>query len=336
MAIRNSDKIKAIIFLLVSGCLMLLILLSLVGTQWMKSKDTYYIAFSDSLGGLSTGASVRFHGIRVGKVVHMDIDMANQMGCITVEVAHNTPIKTDSIATIEVESFVTGTRYVQITPGSVGADLLPANDPDFKIPCIKSGFQKFANNIVNLGSQAPALATNLTAMFSQQNAQAISTIVQQQVPVLLDHVNAFFASQNAVMVSSILSRVDTLIASNSVIFSETVASFNKTTTLMSDILSENRETTQKLLTNLESASRRADNLLAENGAAVSNAILELRGGIGEARDFLKDNRQSVSEAIDGLGSAVRQMEEFLRTINRQPSVLIYGKEEEKEDWADEN
>ena len=226
MAISSSDKIKAIIFLIVSALLMLVIIFSLVGTQWMKQKDHYYIEFSESLGGLSTGSSVRFHGIKVGKVVRMNIDLQNQMGLIEVEVTKNTPVKTDSIATIEVESFVTGTRYVQITPGSVGADLLTPNDPDVKIPCFKSGFQKFAGNVVNLGSQAPMLVTNITAMFSQGNAQAVSEIVQNQVPVLLEHVNAFFASQNAAMVSSILQRVDAVIATNSSELAAAIAGFN--------------------------------------------------------------------------------------------------------------
>ena len=226
MAISSSDKIKAIIFLIVSALLMVVIIFSLVGTQWMKQKDHYYIEFSESLGGLSTGSSVRFHGIKVGKVVRMNIDLQNQMGLIEVEVTKNTPVKTDSIATIEVESFVTGTRYVQITPGSVGSDLLTPNDPDVKIPCFKSGFQKFAGNVVNLGSQAPMLVTNITAMFSQGNAQAVSEIVQNQVPVLLDHVNAFFASQNALMVSSILVRVDALIATNSHDLTMAIQGFN--------------------------------------------------------------------------------------------------------------
>ena len=66
MAISSSDKIKAIIFLIVSALLMVVIIFSLVGTQWMKQKDHYYIEFSESLGGLSTGSSVRFHGIKVG------------------------------------------------------------------------------------------------------------------------------------------------------------------------------------------------------------------------------------------------------------------------------
>ncbi len=335
MAISSSDKIKAIIFLIVSALLMVVIILSLVGTQWMKQKDHYYIEFSESLGGLSTGSSVRFHGIKVGKVVKMNIDLQNQMGLIEVEVVKNTPVKTDSIATIEVESFVTGTRYVQITPGSVGADLLPPNDPDVKIACLKSGFQKFAGNIVNLGSQAPMLVTNITAMFSQGNAQAVSEIVQNQVPVLLDHVNAFFASQNAMMVSSILVRVDALILTNSQALTQAIAGFNSTITSVNAMVEENREVTRELLKNLNSASKTADGLLSENRLLISNILVKTGTSLDELKDIMNENRQPLRESLEKISNSAGLVEEFVSELKNQPSMLIYGKEPQKEDWIDE-
>ena len=335
MAISSSDKVKAIIFLVVSALLMVAIILSLVGTQWMKQKDHYFIEFSESLGGLSTGSSVRFHGIKVGKVVRMNIDLQNQMGLIEVEVVKNTPVKTDSIATIEVESFVTGTRYVQITPGSVGADLLEPNDPDVKIACLKSGFQKFAGNIVNLGSQAPALATNLTAMFSQPNAQAVSEIVQKQVPVLLEHVNAFFASQNALMISSILVRVDNLIATNSANISSAIAGFNTTMASVNSMVEENREVTRELLKNLSSASKTADDLLSENRLLVSNILVKTGTSLDELKEIIGESRQPLKESLEKISSSASMVEEFVSELKDQPSMLIYGKEPQKEDWIDE-
>ena len=335
MAISSSDKVKAIIFLVVSALLMVAIILSLVGTQWMKQKDHYFIEFSESLGGLSTGSSVRFHGIKVGKVVRMNIDLKNQMGLIEVEVVKNTPVKTDSIATIEVESFVTGTRYVQITPGSVGADLLEPNDPTVKIACLKSGFQKFAGNIVNLGSQAPALATNLTAMFSQPNAQAVSEIVQKQVPVLLEHVNAFFASQNALMISSILVRVDNLIATNSANISSAIAGFNTTMASVNSMVEENREVTRELLKNLSSASKTADDLLSENRLLISNILIKTDTSLDELKEIIGESRQPLKESLEKITSSASLVEEFVSELKDQPSMLIYGKEPQKEDWIDE-
>ena len=335
MAISSSDKIKAIIFLIVSALLMVVIILSLVGTQWMKQKDHYYIEFSESLGGLSTGSSVRFHGIKVGKVVRMNIDLQNQMGLIEVEVTKNTPVKTDSIATIEVESFVTGTRYVQITPGSVGTDLLPPNDPDVKIPCFKSGFQKFAGNVVNLGSQAPMLVTNITAMFSQGNAQAVSEIVQNQVPVLLDHVNAFFASQNAMMVSSILVRVDALIATNSHDLTMAIQGFNSTMAAVNTIVEENREVTRQLLNNLNSASKTADSLLNENRSLISNIFVKTGSSLDEIREIMEENREPLRDTLEKINGSAGLVEEFMQKLNREPSMLIFGKEKESEDWVNE-
>ena len=335
MAISSSDKIKAIIFLIVSALLMLVIIFSLVGTQWMKQKDHYYIEFSESLGGLSTGSSVRFHGIKVGKVVRMNIDLQNQMGLIEVEVTKNTPVKTDSIATIEVESFVTGTRYVQITPGSVGSDLLTPNDPDVKIPCFKSGFQKFAGNVVNLGSQAPMLVTNITAMFSQGNAQAVSEIVQNQVPVLLDHVNAFFASQNALMVSSILVRVDALIATNSHDLTMAIQGFNSTMAAVNNLVEENREVTRELLNNLNSASKTADALLNENRSLISNIFVKTGSSLDEIRDIMEENREPLRDTLEKINGSAGLVEEFMQKLNREPSMLIFGKEKESEDWVNE-
>lgn len=335
MAISSSDKIKAIIFLIVSALLMVVIIFSLVGTQWMKQKDHYFIEFTDSLGGLSTGSSVRFHGIKVGKVVKMNIDLQNQMGLIEVEVTKNTPVKTDSIATIEVESFVTGTRYVQITPGSVGSDLLTPNDPDVKIPCFKSGFQKFAGNVVNLGSQAPMLVTNITAMFSQGNAQAVSEIVQNQVPVLLAHVNAFFASQNALMVSSILVRVDSLIATNSHDLTMAIQGFNSTMAAVNNMVEENREVTRELLNNLNSASKTADSLLNENRSLISNIFVKTGSSLDDIKEIMEENRGPLRDTLEKINGSAGLVEEFMQKLNREPSMLIFGKEKESEDWVNE-
>ena len=335
MAISSSDKIKAIIFLIVSALLMVVIIFSLVGTQWMKQKDHYFIEFTDSLGGLSTGSSVRFHGIKVGKVVKMNIDIQNQMGFIEVEVTKNTPVKTDSIATIEVESFVTGTRYVQITPGSVGSDLLTPNDPDVKIPCFKSGFQKFAGNVVNLGSQAPMLVTNITAMFSQGNARAVSEIVQNQVPVLLDHVNAFFASQNALMVSSILVRVDSLIATNSHDLTMAIQGFNSTMAAVNNMVEENREVTRELLNNLNSASKTADSLLNENRSLISNIFVKTGSSLDDIKEIMEENRGPLRDTLEKINGSAGLIEEFMQKLNREPSMLIFGKEKESEDWVNE-
>jgi len=199
MAIRRSDKIKAVFFILVTTSLFAALIITLVGTQWMKKQDKYYVEFNEAVKGLKIGSLVRYHGEEVGKIINIKFDPESAQTKITMDIVPHTLIKEDSIATIEVDSFIIGTKSIMITPGTAASPLLKMNDPDVLIESGESSFQKFSSQIVD---------------------------ISEQMGVLIDNINTIFTPQNALSVSSILCQIDCFMLTNSSLFVETINKFN--------------------------------------------------------------------------------------------------------------
>ncbi len=139
----------------------------------------YYDIRFRSVSGLSNASDVRFAGLPVGQVVDVRLT-PDRDGTVTVrvEVDAETPVRTDSIATIESLG-VTGVSYVAIGPGSPGAPLLEVAS-DQPIPVIESE----RSTLETLYEDAPALVEEtlrvvreIGDIFSDENANRIERII---------------------------------------------------------------------------------------------------------------------------------------------------------------
>jgi phospholipid/cholesterol/gamma-HCH transport system substrate-binding protein len=308
MAIRRSDKIKAVLFILVTTVLLTTLIISLVGTQWLQKKDRYYIEFKEPIRGLNVGSIVRYHGVQVGKVRKIIFDMHTTITVsrVTIEVMQNTPIKTDSKAVLEIDSLIVGNRFIQITPGSADAALLPPNSPERKylIPSEPSGLEKTAGKIEVLLAEMGPMMNNIRQMFSSENAQSISSILVQvdtliaqeevsdKIGPLLDNLGDIFSEENANTVSSILAQVDVMIASNSTNVANTLEDFRAT------------------LSNINKSFE------------VANAMMI-------------QNQRNIAVTLKNLRDTTESMQELIEKLNRQPSLLIRGSRNKEEDWSNE-
>lgn len=138
----------------------------------------YDIRFS-SVSGLSNASDVRFSGLPVGQVVSVRLS-PDKDGTIKVrvEVAANTPVRTDSIATIESQG-VTGVSFVSIDPGSPDAPLLVPSQPG-EIPEIQAGrsvLQSLTEDAPRLLDETLRIVTELGNMLNDENQARITRII---------------------------------------------------------------------------------------------------------------------------------------------------------------
>jgi phospholipid/cholesterol/gamma-HCH transport system substrate-binding protein len=98
----------------------------------------YYDIRFTTVSGLGNASDVRFAGLPVGQVVDVRLSPSRD-GTVTVrvEIAAETPVRSDSVATIESLG-VTGVSYVAIGPGTPDAPLL-AEISEEQVPEIPSG-----------------------------------------------------------------------------------------------------------------------------------------------------------------------------------------------------
>ena len=82
---------------------------------WLENKggfaqrESYRIKFQGSVSGLLVGSSVLFNGIRVGEVTGLGLDLAAPQDVVaTIAVDPDTPIRGDSVVTIETQGLAGG------------------------------------------------------------------------------------------------------------------------------------------------------------------------------------------------------------------------------------
>lgn len=140
--------------------------------------DYYDIRFS-SVAGLGNASDVRFSGLPVGQVV--DVRLSPERDgtiLVRVEVDAETPVRTDSIATIEAQG-VTGVSFVGINPGSVLSPLLePTEDQPFpEITAGRSTLQSLSEDAPRLLQQALQTVEDVGDLLGEENRQRLNSIL---------------------------------------------------------------------------------------------------------------------------------------------------------------
>lgn len=139
----------------------------------------YYDVRFASVSGLSNASDVRFSGLPVGQVVDVRLSSDGD-GTITVrlEVSADTPVRTDSLATIESQG-VTGVSFVGISPGTPTAPLLLAPE-DGAVPVIEAGrsmLQTLSEDAPELVSETLRVVEGIGNLLSDDNRLRIDNIL---------------------------------------------------------------------------------------------------------------------------------------------------------------
>lgn len=116
-----SREIRVGLFLVVAF-LILIALFELVGKETIFARMLEYRTSFKSIPGLKLGDPVRLAGVDVGTV--RDIRVIGARVEVAMRVKPETPVKTDSIATIKLTSLL-GTNFVDLTFGSPAAQTAP-------------------------------------------------------------------------------------------------------------------------------------------------------------------------------------------------------------------
>ncbi|MEE4247444.1 MAG: MlaD family protein, partial [Kangiellaceae bacterium] len=141
----------------------------------LDQQFSYYEARFPTVAGLSGASDVRFAGLPVGQVVDVRIsDERDGTITVLVEVDAKTPVRADSVATIESLG-VTGVSYVSIDSGSADAPLLNEVSGG-GIPEITSGrstLQSLSEDAPELVNETLLVVREIGDLFRGENADRI-------------------------------------------------------------------------------------------------------------------------------------------------------------------
>jgi len=249
----------------------------------------YDIRFS-SVSGLSNASDVRFSGLPVGRVVDVRLSPTRDGTILVrVEVDADTPVRTDSVATIEAQG-VTGVSFVSIGPGTPEAPLLTptASEP---FPVIEAG----RSTLQTLSEDAPELLSETLRIVKE--------------------VGDLIGEENAGRLDRILTNIET--ASDD--FAQTLDDFSKVANTVGDFaeqISRFNSTLDSLTGEMTGVLASADKTLASIGELSEQGKTVLSTGnetLNKAQDTMSKTERFISDDLTVMTRELRQTISDLRT-----------------------
>ena len=279
-------------------------------SQFNRDFDIYEIVFEGPVS-LESGASVRFNGISVGEVSRVAIDRQNdRMVRARVRVDSETPVRTDSVADIELAG-ITGLTFVQIRAGSQTAELLE-RQPGGPIPIIQSHLDPLAEIFANGAKVLEAANSSLegiSAVLSEDNVGAFSRTLSNIETVTANLSGEVDLSQD---ISSTLASVRR--ASDD--FAEASRTFTELGQNANAQIEGLTQNTSVLITDLGQTLERIDKLIETTDKTVADADKIIEPTVGALEEFRL--------ASQDLRLLIQRLDGVARELEQNPQVIITG------------
>jgi phospholipid/cholesterol/gamma-HCH transport system substrate-binding protein len=165
-------------FVLLLGAALIGVILWLASGGALQKKYNFYQAIEqESVAGLNLNAPVKYNGVDVGKVRHIQLDPANpEYVQLIFAIERGTPIKVDTVAVLKTQG-LTGIAYVELGGGDKDAALLPATD-EVPYPVIRtkpSLSARLENVLTSVLAKLDRTSSNIDAILSNENRVAFSS-----------------------------------------------------------------------------------------------------------------------------------------------------------------
>lgn len=282
--------------------------------QFEEEFARYDIVFESTVTGLKEGSAVRYSGVHVGEVISVDLDPDRPTVIrVTIEVEKRTPVRGDSVATLELEG-LTGGRYVQLTGGSLAAPPLdpPPGRKLAEIPAGASSFEQVLEGAPEMLENVNILLLRAQSLLSERNLANIEQLVanltevtgaiaenRDDIEQLIDDAALTMENLRAAtgsldtMAASLDTNIERLTnsADSTLGAFETMAgSIDREVTLTSGEARELIVGLQETAKNLTSATGALEEMIAENREPIrdfaNTGLYELTNLLTEARDLI--------------------------------------------------
>jgi len=346
--ITRTEKVRLGIFLMVSTSVLVITFIILAGVRMMKSLDTYYVHFEESVSGLELGAQVKYNGVRVGQVVDIRIDPKHLDNVIVrLDLRRGTPIRSDARA-ILTGMGITGLKFVEITGGSASATLLKPGG------IIKSG-RSFMGTIEgkaeDIAVKVELAVSRINAVLSEENVARIDDVIAN-IREITDRVNNFLGENDEKLDAIVDDFTET-----SKDLKEGMASANRSLQDLESIIQTSKPDVAVIIENVRETSvsfrktasdlAKVDDILQSLSSTLRDFNSKLKSvdveGIsdgmkksvdeaGEAltsiRRIVDASRNNIYDSSKALKRTLRNLEDFSAEIRNQPGLLLSNEKPE--------
>jgi phospholipid/cholesterol/gamma-HCH transport system substrate-binding protein len=276
------------------------------GILWLSSGgaartayDTYLTYMDESVSGLSLDAPVRYRGVEVGRVRRIALAPSNiEQVQLTMEIERGTPVKVDTVAILRTQG-LTGIGYIELTKGLQDSPPLLAK-PGEKVPVIRSG----PSLIARLDSAISSLLTNMNRSSESFNA-------------LMDESNRAAITQTL----ADLRVVSSALAGRSGAIDAGLANGARAMENAARLTGE----LSRLVERIQRSADAFDRMSATLARTSENASDSLDRARAQAGQFAAETLPEVQQLVTDLRELTGALRRFSEQLERNPSVLLYGK-----------
>lgn len=323
---------------LMVGVFVVVLFLGLVGfVLWLgkfqaaMEYDIYDIYFEGSVAGLKEGSSVTYRGVTVGEVEEIRIAPEDlEKIRVTVQVSNSTPIKTDTLASLELQG-ITGGSVVMLSGGSNEAPPLePVGEQERPvIESQSSRLERFLEGAPALLESVQLLVHQASDLLNAENREAFSTTLRNVRT--LSSTLADQAPQIAKIVEGAAETIDNLnTASRAVsevsqsLSSNLVSALRSVESAVKNLETAGVQTSQEaraLIDELQVTARTATSVARE----VEALVKENRAPI---RDFASTGLYELSTFLSELRSLIAGLNRVTTEVGRDPARFLFGSQQE--------
>ena len=301
-------------YILVGGFVVLVVVGLVIAVLWFaqvqfNQQVSYYDIFlKGSVTGLTTGSTVRYNGVPVGRVSEIRLDPVdpNQVR-VTVELTAPTVVKTDAVAALEQQG-LTGGAFINITGGSRESPPLE-RQPGQRYPVIASrasGLQQVEEVAPEVLNRLIALTDRLNDLVNDHNRQALAETLEN-----LRKISAVVASRS--------DEIDGAINDGSAALHDLRTTLDQANHILVHLneaippAGQSQATLQSIndaSRNFADMAKRLDAILAENQPQI--------------RDFTRRGLDQLDQLVAQTQQLVAQLSRLADTLGRDPSRFLYG------------
>jgi phospholipid/cholesterol/gamma-HCH transport system substrate-binding protein len=276
--------------------------------QYAEAASYYDVYFTGSVTGLSTGSTVRLNGVPVGRVAEIRLDPTDPTRVrVTVELQPGLPIKTDTLASLELQGLAGGV-YVNLTGGTREAPLLARKGGE-RYPVIASRpseLQRVVSGAPELVARALNLADALSDVLSDRNRQALAQTLDN-----LQKVSAAAAGQAPTVDKALASGAQSLEALQTTLNSaNAILGALKTLIAPQGKMDATLQSVSDAAHQFSALAQHLDAVVAENQPQIS--------------EFSKNGFVELQQLATQTQLLVTQLSRIADGIERDPSRLLYG------------
>ena len=308
----NSKREQAWVglFVLIAAALLIGTVLAVAGT--FSVSGVSHRAYFKSAGGLLPGATVRYAGMKAGRVESVRVDPQDSTRIeVAFTVGHAIPVKTDSVAKITSLGPL-DENYVEVGTGTKEAPLAPPGSEVKSVATV--GIADLGDMIGNLAPVAQQVLQNLNQRLTE-------------LQVTVARVNDLLNDRNRTNVSEGLGTLNAMLAEDRPKVSATLANVQTASAKIIPLLDDLKRTMKEA----NDALSHVDSVVLENRQDVRTAVVELKQTLLSASSLMEQlkntmdrNTDNIDEILVNLRITTENAKQLTEALKTRPSVLIRG------------